>query len=289
MTRLALLAQRSVVPAAGQPAVHTLKRKDIASILTIQPSVVLVLVLAGITDCVVQTAMALVRKFFSSKLMSSEKMKRLKIINEFYGASSATNSKKEVSTMNKWVKRISLLLAIIMLAVTVAPTTTAHAAAKSPITKITGQPIKNGINKWGRDKDFAVTPFFGSYYYRTTVTFAKSSKKTKLKLKYSHQVRQSKPGTVKLTVGKKTVTICKFKSFPYKQEYNIDDDVVTKVYLESVEIKTGKKWKKVKITNDGVKAGDIYSEMKPFTLKKIPKGTKMRFTFNIWRVGASRR
>ena len=190
--------------------------------------------------------------------------------------------------MKRWTKRFSLLLAIMMLVTTVTPTTTAQ-AAKSPVTKFTGQPIKNGINKWGRYKDFAVTPFFGSYHYRTTVTFAKSTKKTKLKLKYNHQIRQSKPGAVKLTVGKKTVKICKFKSFPYKQEYNINDDVVTKIYLESIEIKTGKKWKKVKITNDGVKAGDVYSEMKPLTLKKIPKGTKMRFTFNIWRVGASRR
>lgn len=185
--------------------------------------------------------------------------------------------------IKKWTRSFCLLLAImIMFVATVNPTKVY--AAESPVTKVTGQPIKNGVDKWGKSGDTVITPFWGSYYYRITVNFAKSSKKTKIKLNYTHQIHLSKPGTIKLTVGKEKVTLCKFKSYPFEQ-----DDITTKFYLESVEIRIGKKWKKVKITNDGVKSGEVYSEMKTLTLKKIPKGSKMRMTFNVWRVNVPRR
>lgn len=174
-------------------------------------------------------------------------------------------------------KIISLLLAIIML-VTVIDPTVSHAATKIPVTKVTTQDIRNK-DKFGSIIDLHL---WGNYYYRTTVTLAKSSKKTKIKLKYNHQIRPLKSGAFKLTVGKKTVTICKLYSYPYKVKGH-----TTNLYLESVEIKTGNKWKKVKVTNDGVKANGVYSEMKTLTLKKIPKGTKMRFTFNA-RIGFPR-
>lgn len=183
-------------------------------------------------------------------------------------------------------KIISLLLVIIMLAAAAAPTTTVQ-AAKSPVTKSTTQDTRTG-KKYGNT---FYLPFWGNYYYRTTVNLRASSKKTKFKLKYSHKIRNMKSGTFKLTVGKKTVTICKPDSFPYTN-YGVppellEDDRIN-LYLESVEIKTGKKWKKVKITNAGVVKDNLYSEMKPFTLKKIPKGTQMRITFNA-RVGTPRR
>lgn len=188
--------------------------------------------------------------------------------------------------MGKWTKRISLLLAIIMLVTIVAPTTAVQ-AAKSPVTKITTQNI-TANKKLG--KTFYLS-LWGNYNYRTTVDLAKSSKKTKLKLKYSHKIHPSKSGTFKLTVGKKTVTVCKPMSYPYKQQ-GIPDHLTTSLnidlYLEKIEIKTGKKWKKVKITHDGVKAEGVHSEMKTLTLKKIPKGTKLRITFNA-RVGTPRR
>lgn len=181
----------------------------------------------------------------------------------------------------KWTKNFSLLLAImIMFAVAINPT--AAYAAESPVTKITSQPIKNGLDRWGKSGDTVITPFWGNYYYRITVNFAESPKKTKIKLNYMHQIRPSKPGTIKLKVGKKKVALCKFECYPIEQ-----DNITTKIsleskfYLESVEIKTGKKWKKVAITNDGVKSEGVYSEMKTLTLKKIPKGSKMRITFNI--------
>lgn len=186
--------------------------------------------------------------------------------------------------MGKRTKRISLLLAIIMLVTIVTPTTAVQ-AAKSPVIKYTTQDIRRG-NKYG--KTFYL-PSWGTFNYRTTVSLAASSKKTKLKLKYSHKIRPSKSGTIKLTVGKKTVTVCKPESFPHRQ-YGVPDHLAPtpKLYLERVEIKTGKKWKKVKITHDGVKAEGVHSEMKTLTLKKIPKGTKLRITFNA-RVGTPRR
>ena len=159
---------------------------------------------------------------------------------------------------------------------TVVDPTVSHAATKSPVTKVTTQDIRNK-DKFGNS---FILHFWGCYYYRTTVTLAKSSKKTKIKLKYSHQIRPSKSGAFKLTIGKKTVTICKVNSFPYNQKLAEGRGHTTNLYLESVEIKTGNKWKKVKVTNDGVEAEGVRSEMKTFTLKKIPKGTKIRFTFN---------
>ncbi len=190
--------------------------------------------------------------------------------------------------MKKWIKRFSLLLTVIMLATAVTPTTAVQ-AAKSPVTKIATQNI-TANEKLG--KTFYLH-LLGNYNYRTTVSLAPSSKKTKLKLKYSHKIRPSKSGTLKLTVGKKTVTICKPMSYPYKQQ-GVPDHLTTflniNLYLEKVEIKTGtsKKWKKVKVTHDGVKAEGVYSEMKAFTLKKISKGTKIRITFNA-RIGTPRR
>ena len=173
-----------------------------------------------------------------------------------------------------------------MLATTVAPTTTVQ-AAKSPVTKSSTQDTRTG-KKYGNT---FYLPLLGNYYYRTTVNLRTSSKKTKFKLKYSHQIRAMKTGTFKLTIGKKTVTVCKPESFPYAN-YGVPPELwgagTTHIYLESVEIKTGKKWKKVKITNAGVVKDNVYSEMKPFTLKKIPKGTQMRITFNA-RVGVPRR
>lgn len=160
---------------------------------------------------------------------------------------------------------------------TVVDPTVSYAAAKSPVAKVTRQDIRNGW-KYGSTMTMQ---FWGNFHYRITVDLAKSSKKTKLKLKYSHKVTPSKSGTIKLTVGKKTVKLCKLVSYPYKKEgYSSSSD--TKLYLDSVEIKTGtgKKWKKVKITNDGVIANNVHSEMEALTLKKIPKGTKMRFIFN---------
>jgi len=198
------------------------------------------------------------------------------------------SNKKGGDCLKKQSKKIiSLLLAAIMLMTVVDPVAT-HAAAKSSVAKVTLQPIKNGLNYWERSGSTVTTPAAGNFYYRITVNLAKSSKKTKLKLKYSHQVRPSKSGTVKLTVGKKTVRLCKFKSFPYKQRYNLDVDTATNIYLESVEIKTGKKWKKVAVTNDGVKRDGVHSEMRAYTLKKIPKGAKIRFTFNM-RIAVPRR
>lgn len=176
--------------------------------------------------------------------------------------------------MKKWTKRISLLLAVIMLVTAITPTTAQ--AAKSPITKITRQPIRNGIHFWDVNGNIVTTPFWGNYYLCTTVTFAKSPKKTKLSLSYSHQVTPSKSGVVKLKVGKKTITVCKLKSAPKEPSH-----AVAHVYLDSVEIKTGKKWKKIAITNDGVMENEIHSEMQPLTLKKIPKGTKMRMIWNV--------
>lgn len=161
---------------------------------------------------------------------------------------------------------------------TVVDPTVSHAATKSPVTKVTTQDIRNKY-RFGGVVDLDL---WGNYYYCTTVTLAKSSKKTKIKLKYSHQIRPLKSGAFKLTVGKKTVTVCKLYSYPYKVKGH-----TTNLYLESVEIKTGNKWKKVKVTNDGVKAEGVRSEMKTFTLKKIPKGTKIRFAFNA-RVGTPR-
>lgn len=175
--------------------------------------------------------------------------------------------------MKQWTKRISLLLAIIMLVTIVTPTTVAQ-AAKSPVTKVTRQDIRN---KWKYGSTMTMQ-FWGNFRYRVTVDLAKSSKKTKLKLKYSHKITPSKSGAIKLAVGKKTVKLCSLKSYPYDKEgYRIR---TTNLYLESVEVKTGKKWKRAKITKDGIKAEDIHSEMKTLTLKKIPKGTKVRFIFN---------
>lgn len=164
--------------------------------------------------------------------------------------------------MKKTIKKIaSLLLAIIMLMTVIDPTAS-YAATKSPLKKITRQDTRNGW-KYGSTMEMQ---FWGNFYYRITVDFAKSTKKTKLKLKYSHQIRPSKPGAIKLTVGKKTVKLCKLVSYPYDKEgYSIR---TTNLYLESVEIKTGKKWKKVKVNNDGVKVNNVYSEMKTYTLKK---------------------
>ncbi len=184
-------------------------------------------------------------------------------------------------------KIISLLLAVVML-ISVADPVVSYAVTKKPVTKITLQPIKNGTHLWDKSGSTVITPAAGNFYYRITVNLAKSSKKTKLKLKYSHQIRPSKSGTAKLIVGKKTVKLCKFKSFPYKQRYNLDIDTATNIYLESVEIKTGKKWKKVSVTNDGVKRDEVHSEMKTLTIKKIPKSTKIRFTFNM-RIAVPRR
>lgn len=179
--------------------------------------------------------------------------------------------------MRKQTRRIaSLLLVLTMMANILAPTTVVYAATKSPVTKVTTQDIRNK-DKFGNS---CTLHLWGCYYYRTTATLAKSSKKTKIKLKYSHQIRPLKSGTFKLTVGKKTVTVCKIYSYPYKTVNNKVLGHTTNLYLESVEIKTGNKWKKVKVTNDGVEAEGVRSEMKTFTLKKIPKGTKIRFTFN---------
>ena len=166
---------------------------------------------------------------------------------------------------------------------TVVDPTVSYAAAKSPVTKVTTQDIRNK-DKFGNS---FILPSWGNYYYRTTVTLTKTSKKTKIRLKYNHQIRPCKSGTFKLTVGKKTTTVCKIYSYPYKTINNRVLGHTTNLYLESVEIKTGKKWKKVKVTNDGIKANGVYSEMKTLTLKKIPKGTKMRFTFNA-RIGFPR-
>lgn len=176
--------------------------------------------------------------------------------------------------IKKWTKSFSLLAIMIVFAVVVNPTVS-H-ATESPVTKIDGQPIKNGIECWGKSGDAVITPFWGRFYYRTTVTLAESSKKTKIKLKYSHHVTPSKPGAFKLTVGKKTVRICKLVSHPSEPSH-----AKANIFLESVQIKTGNKWKKVAITNDGVKLDGVYSEMKDLTLKKIPKGTKLRIMFNV--------
>lgn len=178
--------------------------------------------------------------------------------------------------MLKQSKKIaSILLAIIMLMTAINPTVV-HAATKSPVTKVTTQDIRNK-DRFGNS---FILHSWGCYYYRTTITLAKSSKKTKIKLKYSHRIRPCKSGTFKLTVGKKTTTVCKIYSYPYKTVNHKVLGHTTNLYLESVEIKTGSKWKKVKVTNDGIEAEGVRSEMKTFTLKKVPKGTKIRFTFN---------
>lgn len=183
--------------------------------------------------------------------------------------------------MKKTIKKvIGLLLAMVMLMTVIDPTVS-YAATKSPVTKVTRQDVRNGW-KYGSTMNLQ---FWGNYHYRITATLAKSSKKTKLKLKYSHKVTPSKPGAIKLTVGKKTVKLCKLVSYPYDKEgYKIR---TANIYLESVEIKTGKNWKKVNITNDGIRVSEVYSEMKALILKKIPKSTKMRFNFNI-QVGVPR-
>ncbi len=172
-------------------------------------------------------------------------------------------------------KIISLLLAVIMLMTVVDPLVT-HAAAKSPVTKISTEYLRTGKKSGSTVR----LQMWGSYFYRTTVTLAKSSKKTKIRLKYDHKIRPSKSGTFKLTVGKKTVTVCTLRSYPYvRQGYGEDFGYTTEVYLESVEIKTGKKWKKIKLANDQVRRG-VFAKMNTYTLKKIPKGTKVRFTFH---------
>lgn len=172
-------------------------------------------------------------------------------------------------------KIISLLLAAIMLITLVDPVAT-HAAAKSPVTKISTEYLRTGEKSGSTVR----LHFWGSYFYRTTVTLAKSSKKTKIRLKYDHKIRPSKSGTFKLTVGKKTVKVCTLRSYPYgMSDGRPDYGYTTEVYLESVEIKTGKKWKKIKLANDQVKRG-VFAKMNTYTLKKIPKGTKIRFTFH---------
>lgn len=53
---------------------------------------------------------------------------------------------------------------------TVAVNPTVVHAAKSPVTKVAGQPIKNGIHYGDKSGDTVITPYWGNFYYRTTVS-----------------------------------------------------------------------------------------------------------------------
>ncbi len=167
--------------------------------------------------------------------------------------------------MKTWTKKfVSLLLATVILAGIASPEISY--AASSPIKKVTIKEVASG-KKIGSTIE---PPLYIGKDYRITVTLAKSSKKKTIKFTYPFTVKYGKKRAVKLTVGGKTSTICKIKANPSPKTLQANVD------LKSAHIKTGNKWKKIKLkTSEGV------NTIKAFTLKKIPKNTQIRIDLNV--------
>lgn len=176
--------------------------------------------------------------------------------------------------MYKLTKRlISLLLTAVVLAGAVSPETS-YAASK-PVKKVVVKDITDGKVIGSTIK----APSYNPHDYYVTVTLAKSSKKTKIKLKYPEIVPRGKTAPIKLTIGKKSVTIGKIKPYTGKNLYTGKNVRQANVSLKSVSIKMGKKWKKVKLFHYA--SDPIQWYMKDFSLKKIPANTQIRIKFGI--------
>lgn len=159
-----------------------------------------------------------------------------------------------------------------VLAGVIAPETS-YAASK-PVKKVVIKDITNKKIIGSTIKSEQLS----THDYYVTVTLTKSSKKTKIKLKYPEIVRRGKTAPIKLTIGKKSVTIGKIK--PYTGKSPTGRTVrQANVSLKSVAVKTGKKWKKMKLFHYADDPIQWY--MKDFSLKKIPANTQIRIKFGI--------